>query len=153
MLQAVMYDKKAFRLSGYNVSVSVTDIHPGQLFHLNDASEWEYADGTRKAYPTLNKRYPGKGYGPQNERLEGRDDVTQTGKIACLSGNFELGTDQFDKQAAFRVGDALYPSTDPTKKGLLTKFDASNPAHKVQFIAGYVTMLPAKNSNFLKYHG
>lgn len=153
MLHQVMYDKKAFRFSEYNVAKSVGDIHPGQLFQLNDDSEWEYADGTRKAYPTLNKRYPGKGYGSQNERIEGRDDVTQTGKISCLSGNFEIATDQFDKQAAFKVGDALYPSTDAAKKGLLTKFDSSNAAHKVQFIAGFVTKLPNKNNGLLKYHG
>ena len=153
MLKKDMYEKKAFRLSLYEVDDSVGEIQDGQFFSLNNLKKWVYADGTRKAYPSLNRRFAGKGLGPQKERLEGRDDVSRTGKIAVLAGNYEIATDQFDKDASFEGGQALYVSTDPTNKGLLTPFDESNAAHKAHLIVGYVTELPAQNEGFLRFHG
>lgn len=154
MLKKDMYEKKAFRLSLYDVDPSVTDVHDGQFFQLNDAGKWVYADGTRKAYPTLNRRFKGAGFGTQKERLEGRDDVTRSGKIACLAGNYEIASDQYDKDAAYTFGAALVVSTDPAKKGLLTMFDPGNAAHKAHLIVGWVTEIPsAKNDLFLRFHG
>lgn len=154
MLKKDQYEKKAFRLSLYDVDPSVTEIHDGQFFQLNDQGKWVYADGTRKAYPSLNRRYAGAGFGPQQERLEGRDDVSRTGKIACLAGNYEVASDQYDKDASYTYGAALYVSADPLKKGLLTMFDEGNVAHKPQFIVGYVTEVPnQQNGQFLRFHG
>lgn len=154
MLKKDMYEKKAFRLSLYDVDDSVEEIHDGQFFQLNDQSKWVYADGTRKAYPSLLRRYAGKGLGPQKERLEGRDEVSRTGKLAVLGGNYEIASDQYDKDASFEGGKALYVSTDPAKKGLLTMYDSANPAHLAHLIVGYVTEVPsAKNDQFLRFHG
>lgn len=154
MLKKDMYEKKAFRLSLYDVDDSVKEIHDGQFFQLNDQSKWVYADGTRKAYPSLNRRYAGKGFGPQKERLEGRDDVSRSGKIAVLAGNYEVATDQYDKDASFTGGAALYVSTDPAKKGLLTVFDSANAAHLPHLIVGFVTEIPGPNNDqFLRFHG
>lgn len=145
------YIQKAHRLSLYDVDSSVTNIYAGQLFQLNNSGKWVYADGTRKAYPTLNNRFPGSGLGLQGERLEGRDDVSRAGKIACLMGNFEIATDQYDTAATYTHGAALHPSTDPNKKGKLTVYDSTNTAHKAHLIAGYVTSVPASASDFLRY--
>lgn len=153
MLKKNLYDKKAFRFSNYEVDPSVTKVEEGQLFQLSDAGKWVYADGTRKAYPTLNNRFAGAGYGPQNERLEGLDDVTQSGMLACYSGNYEIHSDQYDKAASYTSGKALHPSTDPAKKGLVTVYDSANPAHKVEHIIGFVTLTPAINDGFLGIHG
>lgn len=154
MLKKDMYEKKAIRLSLYDVDASVTDVHDGQFFQLNDAGKWVYADGTRKAYPTLNRRYAGAGVGTQKERLEGRDEVTRSGKLACLAGNYEIASDQFDKDAAYTYGAGLVVSTDPAKKGLLTMFDPGNAAHKAHLIVGWVTEIPsAQNDQFLRFHG
>lgn len=141
------YVQKAHRLSYYNVSPNVTDIQAGQLFHLNDDGEWDYADGTRKAYPTLNNRFPGQGMGPQGERLEGRDDVSRTGKISCLKGNYELGTDQFDDTKTYKPGSALGVVTP----GKLTLYD--DATMKPEFIVGYVTQVPEGLGGFLRYEG
>lgn len=154
MLKKDQYEKKAFRLSLYDVDPLVTDIHDGQFFQLNDAGKWTYADGTRKAYPTINRRFAGKGFGPQQERLEGRDDVSRTGKISCFAGNYEIASDQFDKDASYTYGAPLHVSADPAKKGLLTAFDPANPAHKSYFIVGFVTEVPnQQNGQFLRFHG
>lgn len=154
MLKKDMYEKKAIRLSLYDVDPSVAEIHDGQFFQLNDQGKWVYADGTRKAYPSLLRRYAGAGFGPQKERLEGRDEVTRTGKLSVLAGNYEIASDQFDKDASYTHGAALYVSTDAAKKGLVTLFDSANPAHKAQFIVGYVTEVPtANNGQFLRFHG
>lgn len=153
MLKNNLYDKKAFRLSNNEVDPSVTTVQAGQLFQLSDAGKWVYADGTRKAYPTLNNRFAGAGFGPQNERLEGLDDVTQSGMLACYSGNYQIHSDQYDKQASYVPGKALHPSTDPTKKGLITMYDESNPAHKSYLIVGFVTETPVQGNGFLGIHG
>lgn len=153
MLKPNMHEKKAFRLSQNRVSASVQDVHAGQLFQLNDQNEWVYADGTRKAYPTFNNRFKGAGYGDQNERLEGLDDVTMAGMLTCFAGNYQIHTDQFDKQASFVNGKPLHPSTDPAKKGLLTMYDSANPAHKEYLIVGFVTGTPATNDGYLGVHG
>jgi hypothetical protein len=120
-------------------------------FQLNAAGKWVYADGTKKAYPTLNNRFPGAGLGSQGERLEGRDDVSRSGKIAVLKGNFEIGTDQYDSTKVYVNGMPLHPSTDPTQKGKLTPYDAANGAHKEYFICGFVTSIPATTGDFLRY--
>ena len=120
------YIQKAVRLSLYGVAATVKDVHPGQLFQLNDDGLWEYADGTRKAYPTLNSRYPGTGLGLQGELMEGRDDVSRANMLACLKGNFELSTTMFDPDATYISGHPLHPSTDPNKKGLMTMYDPTN---------------------------
>lgn len=140
------YIQKAHRLSLYNVAATVTDVHPGQLFQLNDESEWEYADGTKKAYPTLNSRFAGAGYGDQFERLEGLDDVSRAGKITCLKGNFEIATDQFDDAKTFVVGEALYPGAN----GQLVPF-AGAVTPKPEYIAGFVTVVPSTDHPMLRY--
>lgn len=147
------YLTNAHRLSMNEVDASVTNIHAGQLFQLNDADKWVYADGTRKAYPTLNNRYPGAGLGLQGERLEGRDDVSAAKKIACLKGNYEIGTDQYDTAATYTNGAPLHPSTDPTKKGLVTMYDSGNAAHKEYLIVGYVTHIPTSATDMIRYEG
>lgn len=145
------YIQKAHRLSLNDVDSSVTTIHAGQLFQLNNSGKWVYADGTRKAYPTLNNRYAGQGLGLQGEILEGRDDVSRAGKLACLMGNFEIGTDQYDTAATYTYGAALHPSTDSTKKGKVTMYDSTNVAHKAHLICGYVTHVPVNSSDMLRY--
>lgn len=140
------YIQKAHRLSLYNVASTVTEVHAGQLFQLNADSEWEYADGTKKAYPTLNNRFAGAGIGPQGERLEGRDDVSRAGKLACLKGNFEIATDQFDATETYVPGNPLYPAAG----GKLTNFDSAS-GHKSELIAGYVTVAPSADHPMLRY--
>ena len=153
MLKPNMYEKKAFRLSNYDVDASVTTVKAGQLFQLNDQGKWVYADGTKRAYPAFNNRIAGLGFGLQNEKIEGLDDVTQTGKLACFAGNYEIHSDQFDPAAAFLPGKALHPSTDVAKKGLVTLYDSTNAAHKPHLIIGFVTLTPAQNDGFLGIHG
>lgn len=145
------YIQKAHRLSLYDVDSSVTNVYAGQLFQLNDSGKWVYADGTRKAYPTLNNRYAGSGIGLQGELIDGRDDVSRAGKLSCLMGNFEIGTDQYDTAATYVHGQALHPSTDANKKGKVTAYDPTNTAHKAHLIVGYVTHVPANSSDFLRY--
>lgn len=147
MLDKQMYVQKAHRLSLYNVAPNVTTVHAGQLFHLDDNGEWTYADGTRKAYPTLNNRFAGQGYGAQGERLEGLDDVTRVGKLACLAGNFEIATDQYDDTATYTYGAPLKAGTD----GKATLFTAGTD--NAAFIIGYVTGVPAEAGDFLRYQG
>ena len=140
------YIQKAHRLSLYDVADTVTTVFAGQLFQLNDDSEWEYADGTKKAYPTLNNRFPGQGIGAQGERLEGRDDVSRAGKLAVLKGNFEIATDQFDDEETYTAGAPLYPAAD----GKITLFKEGS-GHKAQFIAGYVTVVPSEDHPMIRY--
>lgn len=151
MLAKVNYLQNAHRLSLYDLDESVTEIQAGQLFQLNDQGKWVYADGTKKAYPTLNERYAGKGLGLQSERLEGRDNVSRTGKIACLKGNYEIGTDQFDKDASYEYGAPLVPSTDPTKRGQITT--APDTGANPLLVIGFVTQVPANDNELLHYEG
>lgn len=146
MIKGSAYIQKAPRLSLYNVADTVTEIHPGQLFHLNDDSEWVYADGTRKSYPTLNSRYAGLGIGAQGERLEGRDDVSRVGKITVLLGNYEIETDQYDKTETYTPGMALV-----AKDGVVTPFNEGTD--KPHLIVGYVTVAPTVDNEFITYHG
>jgi hypothetical protein len=141
-----IYYQKAHRLSGNKVSAKVTEVQPGQLFHLNDSGEWEYADGTRPAFPTLNARYAGKGRGLQGELLEGRDNVSRVGMITCLKGNYELGTDQYDKTASFTFGQPITSG----KKGLAVPATDTTKAH---LIIGTVTKIPTQEYPFLRYEG
>jgi hypothetical protein len=153
MLALENYIQKAHRLDR-KVAASVTRVEPGQLFQINDQNEFEYADGTKKAYPTYNNRYNGTGYGAiQGELNEGRDDVSRTGRIVCFKGNYEIGTDMYDKDASYASGTPLHPSTVAGKKGQVTPYDAANPAHKAHFIIGYVTYVPADDTDFLRYEG
>lgn len=144
-----MYITNAHRLSQYEVDESVTEIREGQFFQLNADSKWVYADGTKKAYLTLNNRFAGAGLGMQKERLEGRDDVSRIGKISCLMGAYEVGTLEYDKDAAYEVGDALVISTTATKKGLVTSAGATAPTPNL--IVGYVTQLPEGDDDFLRF--
>lgn len=149
--QKIMYIQKAHRLSLYNLASTVTEVHEGQLFQLNADGEWEYADGTKRAYPSLNNRFSGQGLGPQGERLEGRDDVSRSGKITVLSSGFEIGTDQYDDTVEYTLGAPLAPSADPEQKGKLTLFDtATGQPH---LIRGYVTQAPKEAGDFLRYEG
>lgn len=143
----ISYIQNAHRLSLYDVDDSVTEIRAGQLFQLNAEGRWVYADGTKKAYPTLNDRYAGEGIGLQGERLEGRDNVTRTGKIACLRGNFELGTDMYDKAATYTPGMPLVPAAG----GVLAPFPATGGDPSL--IVGYVTRAPESADDFLRYEG
>jgi hypothetical protein len=144
------YFQNAHRLDK-KVAGSVTNVQPGQLFQINAAGEFEYADGTKKAYPTLNSRFPGAGLGAQGERLEGRDDVSRAGRIAVLKGNFEIGTDQYDKTKTYVVGQPLVAFSDATKKGVVIPFVEAS--HKAWNIVGWVTKLPADANDFLRYEG
>lgn len=146
-----LYIQKAVRLSEYDLdaTLATAQIFPGQLYQLNAASKWVVADGTKRAYPTLSSRYPGTGLGPQGELLEGRDDVSRVNKLACLKGNFEMYTDQYDHTKTFISGAALYPSI--TAPGKLTPFDSTNVAHLPQFICGFVTKVPASGTDTLGY--
>lgn len=149
MLDQTMYITNAHRLDA-EVASTVTNVFPGQLFQFDANGKLEYADGTKKAYPTLNSRFPGQGLGLQGERLEGRDDVSRTKRIAVLKGNFELGTDQYDKDATFISGDPLVPGTG-AKKGLVIPFVEGT--HKPYHIVGFVTKVPKDDSDFLRYEG
>lgn len=150
MLAKVNYLQKAHRLSLYDLDESVGEIRAGQLFQLNDQGKWVYADGTKRAYPTMNDRYAGKGLGLQSERLEGRDNVTRTGKISCLASSYEIGTDQYDKDATYTHGAPLVPSTDPDKRGLITAAgEGANPL----LVVGYVTQAPTNDDELLHYEG
>lgn len=152
MLAQTNFIQNAHRLDR-DVASTVTNIHPGQLFQLNSAGEFEYADGTKKAYPTLNSRYPGQGLGLQGERLEGRDDVSRVGKIAVLKGNYEIGTDQYDKDATYTYGAPLAASTNAAKKGQITLFDPAAAGARPHLIVGYVTYVPKDDNDFLRYEG
>jgi hypothetical protein len=132
-----------------DVADTVTDIHPGQLFQFNDNGELEYADGTKKAYPTLNSRFAGQGLGLQGERLEGRDDVSRTGKIAVLKGNFEIGTDQYDKNATYTAGAPLIAGAN----GQVTLFDKAATTPDWSLIVGFVTHVPADANDMIRYEG
>lgn len=140
------YYQKAHRLSGNRVSETVGEIQAGQFFHLNDEGEWEYADGTRPAHPTLNERFAGKGRGLQQELLEGRDNVSRVGMIACLKGNYEIGVDQFDKTASFKFGQPLTTKAG----GLLTPAKPETAAH---LIVGTVTRVPSQEYPYLRIQG
>lgn len=144
-----MYIQNAHRLSQYEVDESVTEIREGQFFQLNEESKWVYADGTKKAYFTLNNRYAGAGLGDQKERLEGRDDVSRIGKITAVFGAYEIGTMEYDKDADFLPGDMLVISTDAAKKGLVTKAGATAPTPNL--IVGYVTVKPESDEDFLRF--
>lgn len=147
MLAQENYIAHAHRLSDYEVADSVKDVHPGQLFQLDEEGKWEYADGTKKAYPTLNARYPGVGRGLQGELLDGRDNVSRAGKLACLKGNYEIGTDQYDKTATYTTGAPLVPGPG----GLVTMAPAAdaNPL----LVIGFVTRVPDSDEDFLRYEG
>lgn len=140
------YLQKAHRLSLYNVSSNVTDVTPGQHFHLNDDSEWDYADGTKRSYPTLNSRFAGQGLGDQGERLEGLDDVSRSGKLAVLKSNFEIAVDTFDDTKTFEVGQ---PVIAAGPKGRLVPFE--DATHNALFIAGFVTVVPSTDHPMLRY--
>lgn len=150
MLAKINYIQNAHRLSLYDLDDSVDEIHAGQLFQLNDEGRWVYADGTRKAYPTLNDRFRGKGLGLQSERLEGRDNVSRTGKIACLKGNYEIGTDQYDRSATYTYGAPLVPSTNADLPGQIT---AAGEGADPLLVVGYVTQVPESDDDFLHYEG
>lgn len=141
-----IYHQKAHRLSGNRVSETVGEIQAGQFFHLNDEGEWVYADGTRRAHPTLNERWAGKGRGLQMELLEGRDNVSRVGMITCLKGNYELGTDQFDKTASFTHGQPV----TTVKGGLLAPAKADTASH---LIVGTVTRVPSQEYPYLRIEG
>lgn len=143
-----MYITNAHRLSQYKVAASVTEIRAGQFFQLTDESEWEYADGTQKAYMTLNNRFAGKGLGMQGELMEGRDDVSRIGKIACLMGSYEVGTMEYDKDATFELGKAVVVSTTAAKKGLLAP---AGTAPDAALVVGYVTQVPETDEDFLRF--
>jgi hypothetical protein len=143
-IENLMYIQKANRLSLNKIAPSVTTVRAGQHFHLDDNGEWVYADGTRKSYPTLNNRFQGAGLGSQGERLEGLDDVSKAGKLSVLAGNYEIGTDQFDATKTYTYGAAL----KVTANGQVTLFVALD---KPEFIAGYVTGVPAEAGDFLRY--
>ena len=145
----ISYVQKAHRLSLYNVADTVKEVYAGQLFQLNEESEWEYADGTKKAYPTLNNRYGGLGIGAQGERLEGRDDVSRAGKLSCLLSGYEIATDQFDDTVTYTTGAALYPA----EGGKITLFDVANEGHNPAYIQGYVTVIPSEDHPMLRYAG
>lgn len=149
--QKIMYVQKSHRLSMYNVSPNVTDVHEGQRFHLDDQGEWDYADGTRKSYPVMNNRFAGAGFGPQGERLEGRDDVSRAGKLSALVGGYEIATDQFDADVSYTHGAALVDSSDPEKAGQVTLFVEAT--HKPHLIVGYVTQVPQETGDYLRYQG
>jgi hypothetical protein len=155
MLAQTMLITNAHRMSDNEVDASVTNIYAGQLFQLNAQGKWVYADGTKKAYPTLNDRFPGLGLGSQGERLEGRDNVSRSKKLSVLKGNFEIGTDQYDTAVTYTYGAPLMASTDPAKKGKVTLFDPAlaGNATKFHLIIGYVTKVPASASDFLRYEG
>jgi hypothetical protein len=140
------YIQNAHRLDR-KVAATVTNVQPGQLFQLNSAGEFEYADGTKKAYPTLNSRFPGQGLGLQGERLEGRDDVSRAGRIAVLKGNFEIGTDQYDKTKTFVSGQPVVPGP----QGKVIPFVEAS--HKAWNIVGHVTHVPVDATDFIRYEG
>ncbi|MGE7305679.1 hypothetical protein ACQKJG_17815 [Priestia megaterium] len=146
MLAPTNYYQNAHRLD-LPISDNVTDVYPGQLFHINDEGEYDYADGTRKAYPTLNSRYNGQGLGLQRERLEGRDNVSRLGAITCLMNNYMIGTDMYDKEASYTHGKPVVASK--TKEGVVEPF--TEGTHKAQDIVGYVTIVPSDDSEFLHY--
>lgn len=128
------------------VAPSVGDVYPGQLFQFNAQDQLEVADGTKKAYPTLNSRYPGAGLGLQGERLEGRDDVSRTGKIAVFKGNFEIGTDMYDTSKTYTTGAALKATGG---KATLWVSGTDSPA----LIIGYVTHVPTSAADMIRYEG
>jgi hypothetical protein len=113
-----MYIQNAHRLSLYELKADIrnnrgAEVHAGQLFELDANGYWTYATGKKKAYPTLNNRYGLTAtQGLQYELVEGRDDVTRSGKLAVLKGNFEIATDQYDKQPSYTPGDALVAFDD-----------------------------------------
>lgn len=129
------------------VASTVGNIQMGQLFQFNAQDQLEVADGTKKAYPTLNSRYPGAGLGPQGERLEGRDDVSRTGKIAVLKGNFEIGTDQYDTSKTYTTGAALKAMAGG--KATLWVAGTDSPV----LIVGYVTHVPTSATDMIRYEG
>lgn len=141
------YIQKAHRLSLYNVAPTVKEVHAGQLFHLDDNGEWDYADGTKKAYPTLNERYAGAGMGAQGERLEGRDNVSRVGKITCLASGYEIGTDQYDDTQTYTPGAPLTSTTN----GQVTLFTTG--VSKPELLLGFVTKVPDEPGDFLHFHG
>jgi hypothetical protein len=146
MLAQANYYTNAHRIEGY-VDASVTNIQPGQLFQFNNAGKLVYADGSKKAYPTLNSRYNGTGYGQQGELNEGRDDVSRTGKIALLKGNFEIGTDQYDTTKTFVFGEPVVPGAN----GKVIPFIEGT--HKPWDIVGFVTYVPASADEMIRYEG
>jgi hypothetical protein len=143
------YYQNAHRIDR-KVAASVTDIHPGQLFQFNASDELEVADGTKKAYPTLNSRYAGAGLGLQGERLEGRDDVSRIGKITVLKGNYEIGTDQYDTTKTYTAGAAL-KSGSSTAKGKVTLWVSGTDSPAL--IVGYVTHVPTSAADMIRYEG
>lgn len=140
------YIQNAHRLDR-PVAASVANIQPGQLFQLDATGNFVVADGTKKAYPTLNSRFPGQGLGLQGERLEGRDDVSRSGRIAVLKGNFEIGTDQYDKTKTFVHGNPVVPATGGVVRPFVTGTD------KPEYIVGYVTHVPADANDMIRYEG
>lgn len=146
MLAQTNYYQNSHRIDR-NVAAAVTNVDPGQLFQFNAKDELEYADGTKKAYPTLNSRYPGQGLGLQGERLEGRDNVSRTGKITVLKGNFEIGTDRYDKAATYTAGAPLVADANQN----VTLF--IDGTHKPWNIVGWVTHVPTSASDMIRYEG
>jgi hypothetical protein len=146
MLAQTNYITNAHRIEG-EVDASVTAIQPGQLFQFNDSGKLVYADGTKKAYPTLNSRYNGTGYGLQGELNEGRDDVSRTKRIALLKGNFEIGTDQYDATKTFVSGEPIVAGPG----GKVIPFIEAT--HKPWDIVGFVTYVPASDDEMIRYEG
>lgn len=140
------YIQNAHRLDR-PVDATVTNVQPGQLFQLNASGNFVVADGTQKAYPTLNSRFPGLGLGSQGERLEGRDDVSRAGRIAVLKGNYEIGTDQYDTSKSYVNGSPVVPATGGIVRPYVDGTD--KPFH----IIGYVTHVPTSATDMIRYEG
>lgn len=129
--------QKASRMSFYGISPDVTTVEYGQHFHLNDDGLWEYADGTRKSYPSILVRENiGPTRGIQGEITEGRDEITTTGKLTVLVTNFEIPTLAYDDTQTFTPGEPLVAGTN----GYLTPYVPGT--HDAAFIVGYVTVPP-----------
>lgn len=148
MLAQTNYISNAHRLDR-EIADTVKEVYSGQLFQINAEGKFEYADGTQKAYPTLNDRDTTTTYGLQKERIEGRDNVTLAGKIACLKGNYEIGTDQYDKDATYTAGAPLCAKAG--SKGQVTVYDPATA--KPWIIVGVVTHVPESDEDFLRYEG
>jgi hypothetical protein len=162
----VSYIQNAHRLSLYELHPDIRkdtkqEIFAGQLFELESDGDgnvyWVYAKGNKKAYPTLNNRYGTSGAydSIQHQYSEGRDDVTRSGKLAVLKGNFEIATDQYEVLTGgnrYNPGDALKVKNNSTfgaagevvaNRGILTKWDSATDS--AAEIVGYVTVPPNFN--------
>lgn len=120
------YDEYAYRNASRKLDSSVVeDVLEGQWLMINDAGNMVISDGTKKSFIGT------------SSRRSGRDNISPSGKVSYLHGDFEISTDQFDSAGTYTA------SMTPLKVkagGILTPWSVATD--KVNQIEAYSVVAP-----------